>query len=156
MIIRELKLEDFNAVNNLFMQLHNLHVERRSDIYRKIEKPITSKAWDYEASLADKNTIMLGAEIDGKIVGFSIMQICQTTNKVTTPRIFAVLQNIAVDENYRQTGIGTALYRESVKRAKACGATSIELKVWNFNYTAIEFYKSLGLVVQNLTMEQKL
>lgn len=156
MIIRELRLEDFNAVNDLFMQLHDLHVEHRPDIYRKIHKPVTSKAWDYEASLADKNTIALGAEIDGKIVGFSMMQICQTTNKVTTSRIFAFLRDIAVDENYRQTGIGTALYRESVKRAKACGATSVELKVWNFNDTAIEFYKSLGMVVQTLTMEQKL
>ena len=96
MIIRDLKLEDFDAVNNLFLQLHTLHAEQRPDIYRKIEKPTTSKAWDYEASLADNNFIMIGAEVDGKIVGFCIIRICQTTNKVTTARIFAFLQNIAV------------------------------------------------------------
>ncbi len=156
MIIRDLKLEDFDAVNNLFLQLHTLHAEQRPDIYRKIEKPTTSKAWDYEASLADNNFIKIGAEVDGKIVGFCIIRICQTTNKVTTSRIFAFLQNIAVAKDYRRKGIATALYREGVKRAKGQGATSMELKVWNFNVDAIRFYQSLGLSVQSLNMEQVL
>ena len=156
MIIRDLKLEDFDAVNNLFLQLHTLHAEQRPDIYRKIEKPTTSKAWDYEASLADNNFIMIGAEVDGKIVGFCIIRICQTTNKVTTARIFAFLQNIAVAKDYRRKGIATVLYREGVKRAKEQGATSMELKVWNFNVAAISFYQSLGLSVQSLNLEQAL
>jgi len=53
---------------------------------------------------------MIGAELDGKIVGFSIIQIRQTTNKVAG----------------------------------------------NFNSGAIEFYKPLGMIVKDLTMEQRL
>ena len=154
MIIRNLKLEDFDDVNNLFMQLHNSEMEQRPDLFRKIEKPTTSRAWDFEASLTDKSKIMIGAEVDGKIVGFVIVQIRRAEYKIQTPRTFAYFENIVVDENYRRQGIGTAIYQEGVKRAKEQGATSMELKVWNFNTGAIQFYQSLGMSVQSLTMEK--
>ena len=156
MIIRNLKLEDFDDVNNLFMQLHNAEMEHRPDLFRKIEKPTTPRAWDFEASLADNSKIMIGAEVDGKIVGFVIIQIRQPTYKIQTPRTFAYFENIVVDENYHRKGIGTALYQEVVKRAKEQGATSMELKVWNFNTGAIKFYQSLGMSVQSLTLEKAL
>ena len=154
MIIRNLRLEDFEQVNNLFMQLHNSETQHRPDLFRKIEKPTTSRAWDFEASLTDSSKIMIGAEVDDKIVGFVIVQIRQSAYKIQTPRTFAYFENIVVDENYRRKGIGTAIYQEGVKRAKEQGATSIELKVWNFNTGAISFYQSLGMSVQSLTMEK--
>ena len=156
MIIRNLSLEDFEDVNNLFMQLHNSEMEQRPDLFRKIEKPTTSRAWDFEASLTDNSKIMIGAEVDGKIVGFVIVQIRQSTYKIQTPRTFAYFENIVVDENYRRKGIGTSLYQEGIKRAKEHGATSMELKVWNFNTGAIKFYQSLGMSVQSLTMEKSI
>lgn len=152
MIIRDLKLEDFDDVNNLFMQLHNSEMEQRPDLFRKIEKPTTSKAWDFEASLSDNSKIMIGAEVDDKIVGFAIIQIRQSTYKVQAPRTYAYFENIVVDENYRRIGIGTSVYQECIKRAKEQGATSAELKVWNFNAGAINFYQSLGMSVQCFTM----
>ena len=156
MIIRNLKLEDFDDVNNLFMQLHNSEMERRPDLFRKIDKPTTSRAWDFEASLMDNSKITIGAEVDGKIVGFVIVQIRHSVYKIQTPRTFAYFENIVVDENYRRKGIGTALYQEGVKLAKEQGATSVELKVWGINTAAINFYHSLGMSVQSLTMEKTL
>ena len=156
MIIRNLKLEDFDDVNNLFMQLHNSEMEHRPDLFRKINKPTTSRAWDFEASLTDHSKIMIGAEVDGKIVGFVIVQIRQSMYKIQTPRTFAYFENIVVDENYRRKGIGTAIFQEGVKLAKEQGATSMELKVWSFNTAAINFYQSLGMSVQSLTMEKTL
>ena len=99
---------------------------------------------------------MLGAEVDDKIVGFAIVQIRQPTYKVQAPRTYAYFENIVVDTNYRRRGIGTAVYQEGVKRAKEQGATSAELKVWNFNAGALKFYQSLGMSVQSLTMEKAL
>ena len=60
------------------------------------------------------------------------------------------------DGRERRGGIGTAVYQECNKRAKEQGATSAELKVWNFNTGAIKFYQSLGMSVQSLTMEKAL
>ena len=99
MVIRNLELDDFDDVNNLFMQLHNSEMEQRPDLFRKIEEPNTPKAWDFEASLSDNNKIMLGAEVNDKIVGFAIVQIRQSTYKVQAPRTYAYFENIVVDTN---------------------------------------------------------
>ena len=155
MIIRDLTIEDFDAVNEIFMQMQDLHVEHRPDLYRKIDKPTTTKAWDYEASIGNMDMIMLGAESEGKVVGFCIVEIRRSESKALTPRISAHIKNIAVDENYRRMGIGKALYHEAVARGKACGAVAVDLKVYSFNNDAIEFYKSLGMTVQSYTMERK-
>ena len=45
---------------------------------------------------------------------------------------------------------------EAKKRAAKAGAASVELKVWSFNTPAIEFYKSLGMKEQSISMEIKL
>lgn len=156
MIIRTLTLNDFDAVNDIFMQLHNLHVKNRPDIYRRIEKPTTKKAWGYEASLEDENKIMLGAELDGKIVGFATVSIRTSESKAFVPHLFAFIDEIAVDSNYRRKGVGKTLYENCIKQAKRRGATSIVLKVWSFNVEAIAFYKSLGMTVQHITMEQNI
>ena len=154
MIIRDLTIADFDAVNDLFMQLHDLHVEHRPDLYRRIDKPATTRAWDYEASLEDKDIIMLGAEADGKIVGFCITEIRRSESKALVPRISAHIKNLAVDRNYRRQGIGKALYDAAVTRGKAYGAGAVELEVFSFNDSAIAFYRSLGMTVQSCTMER--
>ena len=154
MIIRSLTIEDFDSVNDIFMQMQYLHVEHRPDLYRKIDRPTTTKAWDYEASLEDNNMVMLGAEYEGKIVGFCIVEIRETQSKALVPCISAHIRNIAVCEDYRRMGIGKALYHEAVMRGKARGAERVDLKVYSFNDNAIEFYKSLGMTVQSYTMEQ--
>ena len=156
MIIRDLTIEDFDAVNDIFMQMQDLHVEHRPDLYRKIDKPTTTKAWDYEASLENKDMIMVGAEADDRIVGFCIVEIRRSESKALTPRISAHIKNLAVDENYRRKGIGNALYHEAVTRGKACGAEAVDLKVYSFNDNAIAFYKSLGMTVQSYTMEKSI
>ena len=154
MRIRDLTIEDFDAVNDLFMQMHDLHAAGRPDLYRKIDKPTTTKAWDYEASLEDKDMIMLGAEADGKIVGVCTVAIRRPESKALVPRVFAEIENLAVDEKYRRKGIGKALYHTAAMRAKAYGAQTVELKVYRFNGTAAAFYKSLGMTVQSYTMER--
>ena len=156
MTIRELKLSDFDAVNTLFMQMQDLHVEHRPDLYRKIEKPTSTKAWDYEASLGDGNKIMLGAMLDGKIVGFCIAEIRQSEGRALTPRTSVHIKNLAVDENYRRKGVGKALYCEAVRLGKMRGAETVELKVFHFNENAVAFYKSLGMTSQSYTMEKKI
>ena len=39
MEIRDLKQTDFNDVNEIFKQIHELHVKHRPDIYRNVETP---------------------------------------------------------------------------------------------------------------------
>ena len=68
----------------------------------------------------------------------------------------AFIEDIFVSEGLRGRGIGKALFSEAKKRAAKAGAASVELKVWSFNTPAIEFYKSLGMKEQSISMEIKL
>ena len=156
MKVRGLTLADFDAVNALFMQIQNLHVKYRPDLYRKIDKPTTPKAWDYEASLKDDNKIMLGAEVDGIIVGFCIAEISRTESRALVPHVVVHIDDIVVDVNYRRQGFGKALYLKAVKTGKARGADTVELNVYSFNESAVAFYKSLGMTEKSYTMEQKI
>ena len=156
MIIRDLTLSDFDAVNKIFRQIHKLHVEHRPDIYRNVENPAEANGYIAEEVLNEENLILLGADIDGKIVGICFIVIRTPRNDALVPRVCAYIDDIAVDENCRRQGIGTALYNEAVKRAKERGAEVIQLQVSEFNKAAVDFYKSLGMTVWEYKMEQKI
>ncbi len=154
MKIRKITLNDFEDVNNLFMQLHGMHARFRPDVYNVIEKPTNVKAWDFESSVSAADKIFIGAEIAGKIAGFCLLKISDCGNKAMAERKIAYIDEIAVDEGFRRKGIGKLLFENAVKSAKVKGATTVELKVWSFNKEAIDFYKSLGMDVQSLNMEK--
>lgn len=157
MTIRDLTIKDFEQFNILMMGLHDYHVNNRPDIYNKINKPVTSKAWDFEALLQNNNCVLLGADIDGNLAGICVMTIREPSkNPCVISRIRGYIDDICVNKKYRCRGIGTALYNEAVQRARQFGADSIELMVWDFNKPALEFYKSLGMTVQSCIMEKKL
>ena len=156
MKIRDLTPSDFDAFNSLMFELHNHHVSHRPDIFKKIEKPTDTTAWNFETFLNDENTLMLGAELNGEIVGICVVILRHPKNPVLVPRTNAYIDSICVGHKYRKRGIGTAIYKEATRRAKERGAESIELGVSDFNTSAISFYKSLGMTVQNYKMEQKI
>ena len=156
MIIRDLELSDFDAVGEIFKQLHGLHVKHRPDIYRDVENPAEANGYIAEEVLNEENLILLGADVDSKIVGICFIVIRTPRNDALFPRVCAYIDNIAVDENYRRRGIGTALYNEAVKRAKEREAEVIQLQVSEFNKAALDFYKSLGMTVWEYKMEQRI
>lgn len=55
------------------------------------------------------------------------------------------IQDLVVDDEARARGIGRALIRETVQRAKQHGATHLRLTVDGDNDAAIGFYEALGL-----------
>ena len=157
MIIRDLTIDDFEQYNNILFEMHNLHAENRPDIYKFIDKPTEKEAWDFEKSLKADNVMMFGVEDNGNMIGICKMTIREASeNKIIIARKRAYIDQISVSENYRRKGIGTFLYNEAVRRAAEQNADCIELMVWDFNKTAIEFYKSLGMTVQHSIMEKVL
>ena len=57
---------------------------------------------------------------------------------------------LAVREDLRSRGIGTALMKEFTLRCRTRGLRSIELEVRHSNQRAMEFYKRLGYTVRYL------
>ena len=61
-----------------------------------------------------------------------------------------------VHPSYRGQKIATTLFHEMEQKAKELGATRIDLMVWEFNESAQELYRSLGMTPQRYILEKLL
>lgn len=76
-IIRKAIKEDFRQVHELIMQVHNLHVKERSDIYKDID-PLCIES--FIEDLSKDTNIYLVAVLENKIIGFCFSQIKEISN----------------------------------------------------------------------------
>lgn len=157
MNIRKMGKTDYEQVFNIIKQVNNLHAQNRPDIYNDI-LPFKKQHKEHFYSLfTDESSILLVAEEKKKIIGLCMAEIKKPSNNPTQkPRKIVDINNIAVDENHRQQGIGKQLYNAVVDEAKRIKADGIELTVFGFNKNAIAFYKNLGMTVRNIKYEQKI
>lgn len=104
----------------------------------QIEKKCFSMPWSEKSFLDACNTpenIYLVCEIEGKIAGYCGMWTVLGEGNIT---------NMAVDENYRQQGIGKALMQEMELRADKKDITIFFLEVRESNLPAQKLYASMG------------
>ena len=88
--------------------------------------------------------------IDDEIVG-----VCLATIKDRIEKSIYI-DDIFVLEEFRHQGIATKLYKRVESIVKDIGAKRIDLTVWQFNKTAMNFYKSLGMKTQRKILETRL
>lgn len=104
----------------------------------QIEKKCFSMPWSEKSFLDACNTpenIYLVCEIEGKIAGYCGMWTVLGEGNIT---------NMAVDENYRQQGIGKALMQEMELCADKKDITIFFLEVRESNLPAQKLYASMG------------
>ena len=68
-------------------------------------------------------------------------------------RSFYHVQEIAVDENYRRQGVAKELLDFMIADTRKRKLKKIELDVWEFNDSAIEFYQATGFKETRRWME---
>lgn len=66
------------------------------------------------------------------------------------------VDDMFVHPSYRGQKIATTLFHKMERRAKKLGATRIDLMVWEFNESAQELYRSLGMTPQRYILEKLL
>lgn len=147
-MIRELTINDFEIVESIIAKLHKIHVENRPDFYIKNEHPIGKK--EYKAMLNSKDKINIAYIVDDRIAG-----ICLATIKDRIEKSIYI-DDIFVLEEFRHQGIATRLYKQVENIANDIEAKRIDLTVWQFNKTAMNFYKSLGMKTQRIVLETRL
>lgn len=147
-MIRELTISDFEIVESIVAKLHKLHVDNRPDFYIENEHPINNK--EYKTMLNSKDKINIAYIVDDKITG-----VCLATTKDRIEKSIYI-DDIYVLEEFRHQGIATRLYKQVENIAKDIGAKRIDLTVWQFNKTAMNFYKSLGMKTQRIVLETRL
>jgi len=123
--LQEVSDRDLSEVNNLFSQLTQ-HSKNAT-----IEQ--------LEGMLKSPNVEWWVARDDNKMIGMGILLVF-----LKSIGISAQIQEMVIDEDYRGKGIGKMIAHKMIDRAKARGATHIDLTSNPSRTAANAFYQGLG------------
>lgn len=142
-MVRFAEEKDLDIINELRKQVNDIHVEGRPDLFKA---GFGSEIRDFaKVILNGENSDIIVAERNGVICG---MVCVDYVNKPETPyskaRSFYHVQEIAVDKHFRRQGVAKELLDFMVTDARKRKLEKIELDVWEFNDSAIEFYQAVG------------
>ena len=98
----------------------------------------------YRGWLSDPATILLLAEDDGVTVGYALVTAHDEDDSHRTRARFAELQSLAVLEDRRGDGIGTALLHQVYREVRAAGMTEMVIGVLATNEPAMRLYEREG------------
>lgn len=131
MEIRKITLNDMNRVFELLNELYENKL--KYDKFVEI----------YKLKLNDENSYHIVAIIDNKIVGVLTSEI---QIKLHRERKQSFIDDLIVDKNYRNKGIGKALLQDAVDYAKKNNCEVIELTSFIKNENAHRFYERNNFV----------
>lgn len=151
-MVRFAEEKDLDKINELRKQVNDIHVEGRPDLFKA---GFGSEIRDFaKVMLEGENSDIIVAERDGVICG---MVCVERIDKPETPyskaRSFYHVQEIAVDKKHRRQGVAKELLEFMIEDAKKRNLRRIELDVWEFNDSAIEFYQTVGFKQTRRWME---
>lgn len=153
-MVRFAKEEDLARVNELREMVNEHHVAGRPDMF----KPgFGQELRDYifEIWRAEEKGIIV-AERDSIICGFACVKF---VDRAETPyrnaMRFYEVEEFGVDEAFRRQGVATELMTFVKEDARARGFERIELNMWEFNESALEFYEAVGFKTYRRYMEME-
>lgn len=154
-LIRNFEINDYDEVNKLLKEVHQLHVENRPDFFKETDKVLTKEEYIYMVN--NHKTISILAEINSVVVGICIIQIKEVSeSNGMISRKTAYMDDLNVHKDYRKAGIGKRLFDEGKKHAIDFKVDCLELMVWDFNESAINFYENRGMSTKSRYMQIKL
>lgn len=152
MLFELAKPEDFDAVNRLARQVCEHHAQWDKSL-QVVEEPYP-KDWFMECIQEDalrENTIYVARKAD-KVVGFMRFYLWETNSTVSARRKMLSIDDLGVDQELRNQGIGQEMMAQVQSLAKAWGCDSIRLYVDAENESAYRYYLKCGFHVRNLGM----
>ena len=133
---------DANEIGKIAYQVALLHYQNAPDEFKK---PTLKNQTDYiKKSIADKNVLVLCAKSDEKTVGYVVVYFNTLPKEYFHFEKRAFIGSIAVDENYRGQGVGTALLKAVETAVKKKKISALEIDVYTFNQDAEKLYNKLG------------
>ena len=152
MIIEIPKLNDYKSVNKLAIQIHEIHVNWRPDLFISVEEVISKERFE---ELILNNQIFV-AKIENEIVGYVTFNIREKENPSMRYRKQLNIDAICIDENHRGKGIGTKLLEHIKEFAIENNCTDLYLTVNEENEGAIKVYEKFGMKVKSIAYSMEL
>ena len=140
---------DWESVQRLSVQLHDLHVSWRPDLYFHSEEP-----YPRERFLEDiRKRMIYVAKIENSIVGYVILSLKVKEGPGCISQRALLLESICVDETVRGHGIGSEIVTDVRALAKAFRCSSLVLGVHPENEAALTFYQKCGFSLRTLNLQ---
>jgi ribosomal protein S18 acetylase RimI-like enzyme len=113
----------------------------RADLADKLQRGLKDKPWykEFRTHMAYKN---------GRPVGMITTRPERNSKSV-------YVDNLYVDPNYRNIGVGHSLMQSVINRAKAAGAKQIRLGVDYKNIAARKLYEKLGMQPESMLLKKE-
>lgn len=143
-IIRKALPQDYTPLCDLFAEVDELHRSYLPHLFRKPDGPVREYGYFLEL-LADEDLDLFLAQRGEELVGFIHAVVRDAPPiPVLVPHRFAFIDSIGVKSGCRKQRIGRLLMETVHAWAASKGAAAVELNVFEFNQTAIAFYRELG------------
>ena len=142
---------DRSDVNRLARQVHALHVSWRPDLFHMPEELFPEEL--YTELLQNRELYVAKAE--GIVVGFAWLRIRVSDHIGMARRKIMLVDQICVDEAFRNQGIGSQMMEEIRILARAFGCTDLQLSVYPQNDAAVSFYQKCGFMIRSIDMQRK-
>ena len=146
------KIEDLEKINLLAVQVHNLHVNWRPDIFVPTDTMFTEEAF---RNIINEETMYVAKEND-EVYGYALIKLKEVDHPGNRYRKEMNIEVIVVDENSRGNGIGTQILTFIKEHAKNIGCTDLRLTVNEENKDAINLYEKFGMKIKNITYSMQI
>lgn len=140
---------DWEEVKRLSVQIHDLHVAWRPDIYFHCDEPYPKEKFLEDIAM---RTVYV-ARIADAVVGYVILSFLNKGGPGTVSKKQMRLDSICVDEALRGKGLGKAMVADVRALAKAFGCREIILSVHPENDEAVGFYQKCGFRIRTIGMD---
>ena len=161
--LRQPILSDTNTIEAILQQVQGLHIKLRPDVYRPVSPMMTEERL---AALIEEKTALVAvwreeaerekAEPEERIVAYADWMLREYQSPTHVPRRVLYLDTLAVEEQYRNRGIGAAILDWVKEYAREKGMDGIELQVNGRNLDARRMYARNGFREKSVNMELKL
>ena len=148
-LIRKAAARDYDPVNRIFQQVHQMHVDWRPDIYRPCKRLISPEGLETPA----EGTAFYVAEAGGQVVGILELVVRRIQSPAHVSRRILFIEAMAVDEAYRGNGIGHQFFETVKQLREEHNLDGIELQVNAKNKAAYEMYLKYGFTEKSIQME---
>ena len=153
MDIRRATSTDLSGINNLLMQVLEVHHKGRPDLFKsKVKKYNDDELLNI---ITDDSRPIFVVTDDGRISGYAFCVFQQNiNNNILTDIKTLYIDDLCVDEQLRGQHIGQSLYEYVLDFARKEGCYNVTLNVWACNQGALKFYQKMGLNPQKIGMEK--
>lgn len=153
MRIRKARKEDLESIEKLLVQVNNLHVKLRPDIFIANAVKYDEKAF-VELISNESTPVFVAVDEKDNVLGHMFCSL-RDYKQVAVYKDFKTLfiNDLCVDETTRGQGVGKALYEFAIGYARENGCYDITLNVWEGNKSARAFYEKMGMFPKETQME---